>query len=155
MSIKYGQNNDRTTASTWSSSVRSGSRNRTEIGVDRALTLTSATDPGAGVEVRTNFLRQRKIAGTMEIPQLCGQASETTLSHVHPHSFLYPFSSEYSFMTKYRKKSSFFFFFLQIYIKIWHLCSTAKCQQKRLSSWSITMKSRVQSLLQPWFFLLD
>jgi hypothetical protein len=44
--------------------IRMGSRNRTEIGVDRALTLTGTTDPRAGVEVRTNFLRQRKIAGT-------------------------------------------------------------------------------------------
>ncbi len=52
----------------------------------------------------------------MEILQLRGRASETTLSHIHPYLFLYPFSSEYSFMTKYRKNS-----FLQFYIEIWHL----------------------------------
>jgi hypothetical protein len=40
----------------------------------------------------------------MKIPQLRGRAIETTLSHVHPRSFLLPRSqSEYSFMTKYRE----------------------------------------------------
>ncbi len=44
----------------------------------------------------------------MEIPQLRGQAIETTLSHVHPRSFLLPRSrSEYYFMTKYRKFTFF------------------------------------------------
>ncbi len=44
----------------------------------------------------------------MEIPQLRGRAIETTLSHVHPCSFLLPRSqSEYSFMTKYRKFTFF------------------------------------------------
>ncbi len=53
----------------------------------------------------------------MEFPQFRGGASETTLFHVHPRSFLYPFSSKYSFMTKFRK--ILFFSFFQIYIKIW------------------------------------
>ncbi len=99
-----------------------GPRNRTEIGVDRALSLTGTTNPGAGVEVRTDFLRQRKIAGTMEIPQLRGLASKTTLYLVHPCSFLYPFSSKYSFMTKYRKNS-----FLQFYIEIWQIFLKLQC----------------------------
>ncbi len=42
--------------------VHADTQNRTEIGVDRALMLTGTTDPGAGVEDRTNFLRQRGIA---------------------------------------------------------------------------------------------
>jgi hypothetical protein len=62
-SIQYGQNNDQTTASTWFSSVRTGSQNRTEIGVDRALMLTGTTDPGAGLEVQTNFLKTEKDSG--------------------------------------------------------------------------------------------
>jgi hypothetical protein len=46
----------------------------------------------------------------MEIPQLRGRAIDTTLSHVHPRSFLLPrFQSEYSFMTKYRKFSFYNF----------------------------------------------
>jgi hypothetical protein len=35
--------------------VHADIRNRTEIGVDRALTLTGTLNPGAGVEVRTIF----------------------------------------------------------------------------------------------------
>jgi hypothetical protein len=91
--------------------VHADTRNRTEIGVDRALTWTGTPDPG--VEVRTNFLRQRGWRVRTENPQLRGRASETTLSHVHSHSSFYPFSSEYSFMTKYRK--------FKIYIEIWHI----------------------------------
>ncbi len=44
--------------------VHVDNQNRTEIGVDRALTLTGTPDPGAGVEIRINFLRQRGIACT-------------------------------------------------------------------------------------------
>jgi hypothetical protein len=47
----------------------------------------------------------------MEISKLRGRVSEITLCYVHPRLFLYPFSSEYSFMTKYRKIPFFFFFF--------------------------------------------
>jgi hypothetical protein len=105
-SIEFRRNNDRVTASTIQT-VHADTRNRTEIGVDRALTLTGTLNPGAGVEVRTISLRQRSIAGTNGIPRLITE-QETTLSHVRHRSFLEPrFLKANIYVTKYHQKILF------------------------------------------------
>jgi hypothetical protein len=104
-SIKYGRNIDQTTASTWFSSVRSGSQNRTEIGVDRALTLTGTLDPGRGSK-SVSISQDREDSGCeWKFPSsAAGRARQLFLTYTLI-CFCTPFSSEYSFMTKYRRFS--------------------------------------------------
>ncbi len=116
-SIKFGQNNDQTTTSTQFHFVRTGSRNRTEIGVDRALRLTGTSNPGAGVEVWTNFYKTERIAGTNGIPSsAAGRARQLFLMYTIVR-FLYPVL-EVNILLWPNIAS------LQLYIGIWHIADT-------------------------------
>ncbi len=103
-----------------------GLRNRTDIGVDRALPLTGSLDPGARVEDRTKSQDRDDSGYERKVPS---SAAGLDNSFSRTPSF----STEYSFMTKYRKflsffttldRSNIFFFYLQIliiYIEIWQM----------------------------------
>ncbi len=70
--------------------VHVDTQNRTEIGVDKAWTLTGTFDPGAGAK-SVLFLKTKKNSGyEWNFPSLPA-GPETTLSHVRRRSVLYTF----------------------------------------------------------------